>query len=138
LEKVIKALAGVRQADEADRVSPRANLRAKVTILPFHHGRSRRAKEATIHDISAAGVAVVVSERVPVGTQFKLLIPRRFRRALEVLCTVRHCRQSDDGFIVGAEYGVSWLETLGTLVGPGAAACRIDRRAQIAAELAAA
>ena len=40
------------------------------------------------------------------------------RRPIEVLCTVRHCRQSEDGFILGAEYGVSWLETLGTLIAP--------------------
>ena len=40
------------------------------------------------------------------GTQFKILIPRRFRRAIEVLCTAKHCRPSGKGFIVGAEYAV--------------------------------
>lgn len=87
-------------------------------MLPFAHGRSGRAREVGVYDISGSGVAVIDSEPVALGTQFKLLIPRRFRRPVEVLCTVRHCRRSEDAFIVGAEYGVSWLETLGTLVGP--------------------
>ena len=134
--KVMKALATTQIADSANRSMPRANLRAKVAILPFHHGRSGRPIEATVHDISSAGVAIILPSRLSVGTQFKMLISRRFRRSLEVLCTVRHCRPSDEGFIVGAEYGVCWLDTLGTLVGPGAEASRVDRREQIAYELA--
>jgi len=73
---------------------------------------------------------------MPVGTQFKLLIPRRLRRAIEVLCTVRHCRASEEGFIMGAEYGVSWIETLGTLVGPPPVAAGSVARARTLSELA--
>ena len=87
-------------------------------MLPFLHGRSGRARQAIVCDISSTGLAIGVREALLPGTQFKILIPRRFRRAIEVLCTAKHCRPSGKGYIVGAEYGVSWLETLGTLVGP--------------------
>jgi hypothetical protein len=117
LEKVIKAVAAL-QGEAAGRLSPRLNVQAKVTMLPFASGRTGEAREVGIYDISSAGVAVVDSRPMAPGTQFKLLIPRQFRRPVEVLCTVRHCRQSEGAFILGAEYGVSWLETLGTLIGP--------------------
>lgn len=136
LNKVMKALATTPVSDPANRLLPRADVRAKVMILPFQHGRSGRAIEATVHDISSAGVAIVLPNGLAIGTQFKMLVSRRFRRSLEVLCTVRHCRRGDEGFIVGAEYGVCWLATLGTLVGPGADSSRVDRREQIAYELA--
>ncbi len=132
----MKALAANPVSDPANRLTPRARLRAKVNILPFLQGRKAKPFEASVYDISSAGVAIVMQKPLPVGTQFKMLVSRRFRRSLEVLCTVRHCRPSDDGFIIGAEYGVCWLETLGTLVGPGAVASRVDRREQIAYELA--
>lgn len=118
LDKVIQAVAALQNGADPARVSPRLPVHARVTILPFAHGRTGRAREVGLYDISAAGVAVIDSRPMTPGTQFKLVIPRRLRRPIEVLCTVRHCRQSDDGFILGAEYGVSWLDTLGTLVGP--------------------
>ncbi len=132
----MKALAANPVSDSANRLTPRASLRAKVNILPFLRGQRAKPIEASVYDISSAGVAIVMHKPLPIGTQFKLLVSRRFRRSLEVLCTVRHSRQDDDGFIVGAEYGVCWLDTLGTLVGPGAVASRVDRREQIAYELA--
>jgi hypothetical protein len=122
LEKVLKALAMHPPGADRDRALPRTPVSGQVTMLPFKHGRSGRARAATVHDISAAGVAVIADESLSIGTQFKLLIPRRFRRSIEVLCTARHCRPHGDRFVIGAEYGVSWLETLGTLVGPPPAA----------------
>lgn len=136
LEKVIKALSLAPRAAGLDRPSPRLSLSAAVTVLPFRHGRSEKARPASIHDISSAGVSVLAAEAMPVGTQFKLLIPRRLRRAIEVLCTVRHCRASEEGFIMGAEYGVSWIETLGTLVGPPPVAAGAVARARTLSELA--
>lgn len=118
LEKVIKAVAALRCEADIARLSPRLTVQASVTMVPFASGRTGQPRTVGIYDISAAGVAVVDSQPMAPGTQFKLLIPRRLRRPVEVLCTVRHCRQSEGGFILGAEYGVSWLETLGTLVGP--------------------
>lgn len=117
LEKVIKAVASL-QGESAGRLSPRMSVQATVTMLPFAHGRTGQPREVGLYDISGAGVAVIDSRPMAMGTQFKLLIPRRMRRPIEVLCTVRHCRQSEGGFILGAEYGVSWLETLGTLIAP--------------------
>ena len=124
LEKVIKAIDALRcepdvsRPTDIARLSPRLTVQASVTMLPFAHGRTGQAREVGVYDISGSGVAVIDSQPMAMGTQFKLLIPRRLRRPIEVLCTVRHCRQSEGGFILGAEYGVSWLETLGTLVGP--------------------
>jgi hypothetical protein len=117
LEKVIQAVASL-QSESAGRLSPRMAVQATMTMLPFAHGRTGQPREVGLHDISGAGVAVIDSQPMAMGTQFKLLIPRRMRRPIEVLCTVRHCRQSEGGFILGAEYGVSWLETLGTLIAP--------------------
>ncbi|CAN5511217.1 hypothetical protein BH10PLA1_BH10PLA1_18670 [soil metagenome] len=111
------------------------SLRAEVTMLPFRHGRSGKSRRASINDISAEGVSVIADEPLPVGTQFKLLVPRKFRRAIEVLCTIRHCRASEEGFIMGAEYGVSWIETLGTLVGPPPVSAGAVARARTQHEL---
>ncbi len=118
LEKVIKAVAALQNEAGAGRLLPRMSVQATVTMLPFAHGRTGQPREVGLYDISSAGVAVIDSRPMAMGTQFKLLIPRRMRRPIEVLCTVRHCRQTEDGFILGAEYGVSWLETLGTLIAP--------------------
>ncbi len=129
LEKVLNALSlPVREA-ESDRVVRRVRVQAVVKFQPFLHGRYGRARSAKIHDISAEGVAVILNRPAPIGMQFKLLVPRRFRRSIEVLCTVRHCRAEGERFIVGAEYGVSWLETVGALIGPTKMSEAIARRA---------
>ncbi len=119
LAKVIRALNAERDEQSLARLSPRIRLRGSVMMLPLGRSTTADARFVGVYDISRAGVAIVDQLPVAIGTQFKMLIPRRLRRPIEVLCTVRHCRASDGAFIIGAEYGVSWLETLGALVRPG-------------------
>lgn len=136
LQKVIDALSLPVVDAESDRLVRRVRIQAAVKFQPFLHGRKGRARSAKIHDISAEGVAVILNRPAPIGMQFKLLVPRRFRRSIEVLCTVRHCRADGERFIIGAEYGVSWLETVGALVGPTKMSEAIAKRAWEEAALA--
>lgn len=67
--------------------------------------------------MSRQGIAVVDDAPMESGEQFKVLFRRDDRRPIEVLCTVRHCRPQGDGYIIGAEFGVSWLSAVGAAIG---------------------
>ena len=65
-----------------------------------------------VYDISRSGIAVVDSEPMVIGEQFNVLIARDNKRPIEVLCTARHSRRQGDAYIIGAEFGVSWLSAI--------------------------
>ena len=43
---------------------------------------------------------------------FNVLFSRPGKRPIEVMCSARHSRRQGDAFIIGAEFGVSWLSAV--------------------------
>jgi hypothetical protein len=78
------------------------------------------AHRVGVYDLSRSGIAVVDSDARARGDRFNILFPRAHRRPIEVLCTVRHCRANGAGYIIGAEFGVSWLSAVGSAILPPA------------------
>jgi hypothetical protein len=62
-----------------------------------------------IYDMSRTGIAIVDSEPMVSGQRFNVLFSRPDKRPIEVMCSARHSRREGDAFIIGAEFGVSWL-----------------------------
>ncbi len=71
-----------------------------------------------VYDLSRTGVAIIHLDPMDADRQFNMLIPREDRRPIEVLCFVRHCRAQGDGYLIGAQFGVSWLSAVGAAVIP--------------------
>jgi len=82
---------------------------------PAQAGQSHRVG---VYDLSRTGVAIIDVEPITPGARFNLLVPREGRRPIEVLCSVRHCRAQGDGYVIGAQFGVSWLSAVGAAVIP--------------------
>src|SRR3954470_8858154 len=70
---------------------------------------SREQRAVGVYDLSRTGIAIVDSEPMAAGQQFKVLFSRPDKRPIEVMCSARHTRRHGDAFIIGAEFGVSWL-----------------------------
>jgi hypothetical protein len=79
-------------------------------------GREQRV--VGVYDMSRTGIAIVDSERMPPGRQFNVLFPRQHKRPIEVMCSARHTRQQGDAYIIGAEFGVSWLSAVAAAILP--------------------
>jgi hypothetical protein len=77
-----------------------------------------QVRRVAVYDLSRTGVAIIDLEPMELGRQFNMLIPRPDRRPLEVLCLVRHCRPEGVGYLVGAQFGVSWLSAVGARLIP--------------------
>jgi hypothetical protein len=110
--KLSEMIASVHAA--GDDVGPlRRALRVPVEgfarIQPL---ASRAQRIVGIYDMSRTGIAIVDGEPMATGEQFNVLFSREGRRPIEVLCTTRHTRRQGDAFIIGAEFGVSWLSAI--------------------------
>ena len=118
LAKMIDALHAT--ADPADRrTALRLPVEGYVDIELLTPGAAPQSRRVAVYDLSRTGVAIIDLEPMDAGRQFNMLIPREDRRPIEVLCLARHCRPQGDGYIVGAQFGVSWLSALGaTLIAP--------------------
>ena len=73
---------------------------------------SRHQRVVGVYDMSRTGIAIVDSEPMTSGQQFNLLFSRPDRRPIEVMCSARHSRREGEAFIIGAEFGVSWLSAV--------------------------
>jgi hypothetical protein len=118
LTKMIEALHAT--AAEGDRrTALRLPVEGYVDIALVTPGAAPQSRRVAVYDLSRTGVAIIDLEPMELGRQFHMLIPRENRRPIEVLCLARHCRPQGDGYIVGAQFGVSWLSALGaTLIPP--------------------
>ena len=118
LSKMIDALHAT--ADPVDRrTALRLPVEGYVDIELLTPGARPQSRRVAVYDLSRTGVAIIDLEPMESGRQFNMLIPRENRRPIEVLCLARHCRPQGDGYIVGAQFGVSWLSALGaTLIPP--------------------
>ena len=115
LQRMIDALHAT--ADPMDRrTALRLPVEGFVTIAPIGGTDPSAARCVGVYDLSRTGVAVIDVEPMPAGSQFNMLIPRADRRPIEVMCVVRHARPQGEGFIVGAQFGVSWLSAIGAAV----------------------
>ena len=73
---------------------------------------SRQQRVVGVYDMSRTGIAIVDSEPIEPGRQFNVLFSRPDKRPIEVMCSARHSRRQGDAFIIGAEFGVSWLSAV--------------------------
>jgi hypothetical protein len=110
--KLSEMIASVQAAGEEAGVIRRA-MRLPVEgfarILP-RGGREQRV--VGVYDMSRTGIAIVDSAPMAAGQQFNVLFSRPDKRPIEVMCSARHSRQQDEAFIIGAEFGVSWLSAV--------------------------
>jgi len=118
LSKMIDALHAT--ADPVDRrTAMRLPVEGYGDIELLTPGARPQSRRVAVYDLSRTGVAIIDLEPMESGRQFNMLIPRENRRPIEVLCLARHCRPQGDGYIVGAQFGVSWLSAVGaTLIPP--------------------
>jgi hypothetical protein len=105
--------------DAADPLGRRCALRVPVEDFVNIEvlGADDGAWSVGVYDMSRQGIAIVTDEPMESGVQFNVLFRREHKRPIEVLCTVRHCRRQGDGYIIGAEFGVSWLDAVGGAMG---------------------
>jgi hypothetical protein len=90
-----------------------------MMVLDDVHPTQSRPHFVGVYDMSRTGIAVVDAEPLPPGARFRVLFARATdARPLEVACTVRHCRPQGDGYIIGAEFGTSWVSATGAQVAP--------------------
>jgi hypothetical protein len=101
------------------RSAMRVPVEGFVTMAPLPPAPDLTPQRVGVYDLSRSGVAIVVGEPIDPGTKFNLLFARSRTLPLEVLCTARHCRREGAGYIIGAEFGVSWMDALlGAMAGP--------------------
>ena len=123
-EKKLRSMVEALQAASTDPLGRRRALRVPVagfvTIVPLGgDARGRGEKHRVgVYDLSRSGIAVVAPEPMPNGTQFNVQFEREAGTPIEVMCTARHSRKQDDAYIIGAEFGVSWIDALGASVAP--------------------
>ena len=111
-KKLGEIIAAVQSA--GDDVGPRrACLRVPVEGFARMQRPGERGQQVVgVYDVSRNGIAIVDGEPMKAGEQFNVLFMREERRPIEVMCTVRHCRPQGDAYIIGAEFGVSWLSAM--------------------------
>ena len=122
-DKLAEMICSMHDASDP-RGGPRLALRLPVeglvTLLPWGQNTSADFSPHVVgvYDMSRTGIALVDAEPLATGTQFKIHFARGpQRRPIEVLCVVRHCRRHGQAFIIGAEFGASWLDTVASSLG---------------------
>jgi hypothetical protein len=117
LAKMIDALHAT--ADPTDRrTALRLPVEGFVDIELLTPGSAPATRRVAVYDLSRTGVAIIDLDPMELGRQFNMLIPRPDRRPIEVLCLARHCRPEGDGYVIGAQFGVSWLSAVVAAVIP--------------------
>ena len=117
LARMIEALHAT--ADPMDRrTALRLPVEGYVEIALVTPGANPETRRVPVYDLSRTGVAIIDLDPIEMGRQFDLMIPREDRRPIEVLCVARHCRPHGDGYVIGAQFGVSWLSAVGAILIP--------------------
>jgi hypothetical protein len=117
LAKMIDALhATTEQSDR--RTALRLPVEGFVEIQLVTPGADPQSRRVPVYDLSRTGVAIIDLDPLEVGRQFNMMIPREGRRPIEVLCIARHCRPQGEGYVIGAQFGVSWLSAVGASLIP--------------------
>ena len=79
------------------RRSQRIRVHCPAEISPWHGDRAGTAFGVTIEDISTTGVGIVHNDRLKVGRQYLLEIPRPEQQPLAVVFTVIRCSKTAGG-----------------------------------------
>ena len=98
------------------RLYVRVPVEGFVMMQPLGGGEA--ARKVGVYDLSRGGIALVDDEPMPSGMKFNIRFPREVGPPAEILCTARHSRRMGDAYIIGAEFGVSWLSALVASVAP--------------------
>ena len=101
------------------RVAVRPAVEAELRVIGA--GRMELPTACRLRDVSIEGLAVETDEPVAEGerVQATILPPAgESGDPLSVLCTVRWCRPATEGWAVGCDAGVDWLNSLCDLVRP--------------------
>jgi hypothetical protein len=83
--------------DSDRRRTQRIRQRCIAEISPWHGNRAGTAFGVQIEDISTTGVGIVHSDRLKLGRQYLLEIPRPEQRPLSVVFTVVRCSETAGG-----------------------------------------
>ena len=87
------------------RGGERRSVLASVEVASYTLGRLGPERSVMLNDLAAGGVSMTVDEPVTAGERFFLRLPSRDGRPpLVLLCAVRNCRSTADGFRVGAAF----------------------------------
>lgn len=98
------------------RQAMRIPVEGFVTIKPLGHGAP--SLRVGVYDLSRTGIALVAPKPIAAGGKFNVLFVREEGPPIEILCTARYSRPEGEAYIIGAEFGVSWLSALGAAVAP--------------------
>jgi len=110
LTEMISSVNAAGQEVGTRRTAMRIPVEGYARIQPLgDHGGER---VVGIYDMSRGGIAIVDTEARAAGEQFKVMFARQGKRPIEVMCTTRHVRRQGEGYIIGAEFGVSWLSAM--------------------------
>ena len=111
--KLSEIIAAVQSAGDDGGPHRRSCLRVPVEGFARMERLGERGQRVVgVYDLSRNGIAIVDGEPMERGSQFNVLFMREQRRPIEVMCTVRHCRPQGEAYIIGAEFGVSWLSAM--------------------------
>lgn len=87
------------------RRAARVELKNRATIIPYEDGVAGEGVGVEVRDFSPRGIRFLHSERLTRGAQFVLELPQSAGEPVQILCTVMHCRSTEEGPIsTGAEF----------------------------------
>ena len=99
---ILASLEAVRAGRPDDkRRASRLSVDAECTVIV---GDSTEGTVAHIVDISPRGICLLYPTPLQGGGQFVIHLPREDAAPMPMLCTVVHCRRSDNIYRIGAEF----------------------------------
>lgn len=103
VERLGADAAGVPAGD--NRRAPRVALKNRATIIPYVGGVAGKGVGVEVRDFSARGIRFLHSARFARGEQFVLELLQQGADPVSILCTIVHCKPTDEGpFSTGAEF----------------------------------
>ena len=104
VERLEPDAAGALPAGDHRR-APRVELNNRATIVPYVGGVAGKGVGVEVRDFSARGIRFLHSARFARGEQFVLELFQQAADPVSILCTVVHCKPTDEGpFSSGAEF----------------------------------
>ena len=102
-QKIIDSLRPAFRKEDL-RQTTRVPVQSSATILRVGDGGWGK-QSVVVRDLSLGGVGLLSPRSMNVGDKFVLLLLREKENPAGVACTVRHCRQVDDGlFSIGGQF----------------------------------
>ena len=87
------------------RRAPRVAMKNRATIVPYVEGVAGKGVGVEVRDFSARGIRFLHPAQLANGEQFVLELPQQGGDPVSILCTVMHCRRTEEGpHSIGAEF----------------------------------